>query len=257
LTGLLPGNYILTVQARDEAGHSLSWHTRVVVSNANLDSINLVITPGVTIRGKVVLEGKSELPPLLYVGLHPRKSDPEINGHQSRVAKDGTFELIQVNDGTYEIQAMSQTNDCYLKSARIRGVDVLENGLEISGEAPGLLELVLSTRTAAVEGVVTKADDLLAVGATVWLVPDPPFRQRSARYQQGTTDQYGHFSIRSVVPGGYKALAFQNLPDDFDVTDPVSIAPFESQGEAFSIEESAKKTLHLKLISTDSGGPAK
>jgi Carboxypeptidase regulatory-like domain len=257
LVGLLPGNYSLTVQGSDGMGHSLFGQTKVVISNTNVDSVNLAISAGLTIRGKVVLEGKSQLPSLVYVGLHPRNSEQELRGHQAPVAKDGTFELPQVTDGTYEIQAMTQTNDCYLKSAKIRGVDVLENGLEISGAAPGLLELVLSTRTAAVEGVVTKADDLPAVGATVWLVPDPPFRQRSTRYQQGTTDQYGHFSIRNVVPGGYKALAFQNLPDDFDVTDTDSIAPFESKGEAFSVEESGRKTLHLKLISTESQAPSK
>jgi hypothetical protein len=83
-----------------------------------------------------------------------------------------------------------------------------------------------------VDGVVETQDGNLVSGAVVWLAretrPDQPFRQT-------VTDQTGHFEIRNVSPGEYRAEAFTRV-DAFRtvrrtgstpaLTFPVTLAPY-------------------------------
>ena len=140
----------------------------------------------------------------------------------------------------------------------MNGLNLLEKGLQVSGEGSQPVELVYSSRSGTLDGVVTKGDQLPATGATVFLVRDPPPLQgRLTRFMEGTTDQYGHFTIRGVAPGKYKAFAFPTIPDFSDVTDPEFMQPLESKGESVSVEENGKQTLQLKLIEVDPDSPSK
>jgi hypothetical protein len=84
----------------------------------------------------------------------------------------------------------------------------------------------------------------------------PRERRIATRFKEGTTDQYGHFTIRGVAPGKYKAFAFATAPGFDDFTDPEFMRPLESKDESVSVEENGKQTLQLKLMS-DSDSPSK
>jgi hypothetical protein len=120
----------------------------------------------------------------------------------------------------------------------------------VSGEGSQPVELLYSSRSGTVDGVVTRSDQLPAAGATVLLVLDP-LHGKLTRLKEGTTDQYGHFTIQGVAPGRYKAFAFATAPGFDDFTDPEFMPPLEPKGESVSIEENGKQTVQLKLIVPD------
>ncbi len=76
---------------------------------------------------------------------------------------------------------MSECEDCYLKSARLNGVDLLDKGLQVAGAVSQPLELVYSSRGGTLDGTVAKDDGLPAVGATVVLVPEVSRREWTGR----------------------------------------------------------------------------
>ncbi len=255
LDGLSPGSYQLIAMGLDDRRQILKGFERVEITNADVDSVRVMIKRGVEIRGRVAVEGKAALPKNLTISLQPKENDFGMNGGTARVKADATFEIPDVHDGLYQISASSGCEECYLKSARMNGIDLLEKGLEVAGAVSQPLELLFSSRSGTVEGIVTKDDDLPAVGAKVLLVPSLQYRQWSGRFKTATTDQYGRFTIRCIAPGDYKVFAIKQVPDDADVTDPEFIRPFESQGQNLSIDENGKKTLQLKWIANDAQTP--
>jgi protocatechuate 3,4-dioxygenase beta subunit len=259
LTGVSPGSYIVIAIGFDER-EIVKGFESVDVIDADVDSVKVVIKRGAEIRGRVVMEGGPALPKSLRISLTPKDTELDMEGGGGRVKADGTFEVRGVIDGQFKLGMLSECEECYLKSAKMNGIDLLEKGLHVAGGTPQPLEIVYSSRSGTVSGVVTKDDDLPAVGAKVLLVPELPFREWSGRYKSGATDQYGRFAIQGVAPGGYKAFAFSmafSQDDSTDFEDPEFIRPFESEGAAMSIDEDGKQTLHLKLISMDASNPSK
>jgi hypothetical protein len=68
-----------------------------------------------------------------------------------------------------------------------------------------------------------------------------------AELETSTTDQYGHFEIRGVPPGHYKAFAREKADED-SYGDPDFLRPFESMAESFDIGGNEQKSLQLKMI---------
>jgi protocatechuate 3,4-dioxygenase beta subunit len=255
--GLAPGNYLLTAYGYDDRRISARGFARVVIVDADVDSVRLEIKRGAEIHGRVAMEGMPALPRILNILLRTKEVDFAMAGANTRVKTDGSFELRDILDGIYQVVTTSTCDTCYLKAAKMNGIDVLETGLQVAGGISQPLELVYSNRSGTVDGFVTKGDDLPAVGAKIILVPDQAYRRWTRRQENATTDQYGRFTIRGVPPGGYKAFAFKKLDDDFDIDDPEFIKPFESKGESVSVDENGKQTLRLKLIDADAENRSK
>ncbi|MGA8143734.1 MAG: carboxypeptidase-like regulatory domain-containing protein [Candidatus Acidiferrales bacterium] len=256
IAGLTPGSYLLRALASDEGRH-VEAVERVEITNADLDSVKIVVKGGTDILGRLTMEGQPALPKILMVSIFPKDDDFDMGGSFAQVKPDGSFHARNVFDGTYQVTVRSDCKDCYLKSAKMNGIDVLKNGLQLAGGIRQPLELLYSNRSATVDGVVIQADDLPAVGALVVLVPDSDYREWSGRFEIATTDQYGRFTIRGVAPGTYKAYAFKKPDENFDPEDPEFIKPFESKGESVSLDENGKQTLRLKLIDVASENPSK
>jgi hypothetical protein len=136
-----------------------------------------------------------------------------------------------------------QPQGFYVKAATWGATDVLEKGLSIVGEAPAALDVVLSPNTGQVDGTVTD-DDKPAIGATVVLVP---LSKRFDLYQQGATDQYGHFTIRGVAPGSYQIYAWDSI--DYGAwQDPDFLAVYRDQAKAVTVDEKSRVTQDLPLL---------
>lgn len=159
--------------------------------------------------------------------------------------------MESVADGEYGISAASSCEECYLESATADGVDLLERGLTIrSGSGPSEVALVYSSKTGAVDGIVTKSDDLPAVGAIVTVVPEPANNLEARRVRDAATNQYGRFDVRGVPPGKYKVFAFEKL-DRSAYQDDGFLESIEDKGEAVEISSTETKAVQLKLISPD------
>jgi Carboxypeptidase regulatory-like domain len=252
---VVSGEYVAT--AISFAG----MQTRMTMQNVDvvagdIDGVSLVMTRGADMPVRITLEGKSAGSGAdMEVSLEPA-DDSNIPFRMRRTATaqpDGSFILKEVNDGSYSISASSKCRECYLKSANANGVDLLEQGVQVSGGGgPGPISIVYSSNTGTVAGSVTNKDDLPAAGALVVLVPDTGSHQKPEQYKTANTDQYGHFEIRGVPPGHYKAFAWEKVNQEF-YGDPDFLKPVENKAESFDIGANEQKSFQLKLIpATDS-----
>jgi hypothetical protein len=63
------------------------------------------------------------------------------------------------------------------------------------------LEIIVTSRGARVQGTVRDADGLPLAGVSVVLVPELSRRENYQLYKTQSTDQYGNFDLRGIVPG--------------------------------------------------------
>jgi hypothetical protein len=107
-----------------------------------------------------------------------------------------------------------------------------------------------------VQGTVSDADGLPAVGVRVVLVPSAARRSQYRFYQIQTTDQYGHFDFRGIVPGDYKLFSWEEV-ETGAWEDPEFLKPVEEKGEAISVQEGDQKSINLTAIRTKAPEEAK
>jgi Carboxypeptidase regulatory-like domain len=248
---VVPGEYIAAV-VTFAGGKSHGATQTVEVTNTDVDGVSLILARGIDIPVRVTLEGKSAGSTAdVFIALVPAEDEASINfrGLQSAVAQpDGSFVLKDVNDGFYSLKVSSKCAECYLKSAKANGIDLLDQGVRVaSGAGPVSIAAVYSSNTGTVNGAVTNKDDLPAAGVFVVLVPDSSSRQKFEQLKSANTDQYGHFEIRGVPPGHYKAFACEKLcPGSY--VDPDSVSPVENRAESFDIAANEQKSVQLKMI---------
>jgi hypothetical protein len=245
VAGVLAGSYRVFASLHDQQ-NEFDGSAPVEVVNSDLNGIRIVISRGAEIHGRVIKEGNVAASSVVQLGLSPR--DPETLGDvKGEANRDGSFSLAGVADGLYDVSAFS-FDTCFVKSATAGVVDILETGLVVSsGLAPSPLQIVLSSKSATVEGTVRRDDGLPVPGGTVVLVSDHP-RGRHRDYDRyASTDRSGNFSIQAVEPGSYHAFAWRGV-DAEDWEDPDFRQPFLPKAQAFSVSEDEKKTLQLTLL---------
>jgi hypothetical protein len=244
------GRYIVFAQWREGENH-LQGSVPVDVSTAGVDSVRIVINRGADVRGRVVIEGKVVTPGEISIFTEARNPRQLGSDGRAQMKPDDTFLLTGLSDGVYDFDIWSKCDVCYLKAVTANGQDVLDGGLQISsGGFPSPLVLVYSSNSATIDGTVVRDDGLPASGAEVVVIPDRQRPNPSRDYRQKSTDQYGHFTIKGVVPGNYHVYSWQGA--DFDYTDRELLKPFEQKAQTLSIGENEKKLIQLSVISPSS-----
>jgi hypothetical protein len=247
ITRVMPGSYLATATLEDQSKLYFARQT-VDAGPAGTDNLNLVISPGASVPGRVAYEGKADARPSeTSVWLHSG-DDLQSPGRTAPLNADSTFVAKSVPSGIYQVDVRPTCAGCYLKSARMAGVDVLQDGLDLTSGAPrGELVILISAAAGSVNGAVTNGDDLPVAGALVILVPDLIRRKEARLYKETTTDQYGAFKIGGIAPGDYKVFAWDGA-QDVTYRDPEFIKSVDGQGTDADVEENSGSTVKLKAI---------
>jgi hypothetical protein len=156
------------------------------------------------------------------------------------------FEIGYQPQETYDLDVLHAPEDVYLKEVRVGKTDRLASGLEAEPGADAQdLEVVLSTRGGKVLGRAVTAinSSVVATGASILLIPDPPFG-RSHAYKSAYADQYGNFLIRGIAPGNYIAVAWLDEPP-CEVYNPSDLAACRAQGVKVAVSEEALGSVQL------------
>ncbi len=245
IRGVPPGSYVLMAYWNDK-NQQYFGRELIEVGTSAVDGINLVIGPGLELKGRVSVEGKAQLGLAgLQIGLQPR--DMMTGTQPASVESDGTFVLKNVADGAYRLNLWGAPPDFYLKSALLGGDDVLDADLTISHQqSPGTLELVLSPVGGHIEGGVLNNQQPFG-GATVVLIPEANRRSNARLYKTSNTNQNGRFWLQGIVPGDYKLFAWEDV-DYGAYQNPDFLRPYEDRGQSVRVEEGSRLNVQLELI---------
>ena len=163
---------------------------------ANIEGISLTIRGGVPVSGHLEIDGEStESLGKVRVTLQPAEMGSVTFGPipVGLVKEDGSFQMEDVGADRYSVGISGLPEGFFVKSIRSANLDVLANGLEISGGSPAPLEVLLSPRGAQVSGTVVDAKTQKpASQMTVVLVPqEKERRDREMFYRTVSSDANG------------------------------------------------------------------
>jgi hypothetical protein len=259
IRGVAPGAYNLVATIYD-GEKTLSAHTPLDVGSSSIDSIVLTLAPGKDLAGRVRVDGQAS-PGLGDIRLNLQPYDPTgvMFGPMptGRVKEDGGFTMSNVGPDRYRLIAYNLPDGYYIKSVQFGSEDVLESPLDLTSGVAGNLDVALGANAGQAEGTVLSPKQEPAPGATVVLIPQLAKRREQASFYKMTiSDQNGHFLIKNVDPGEYKAYAWEDM-EMGAYMDPEFVKPVENRGQAMSIHEGSHDKVQLDLIPAESGGQGK
>jgi protocatechuate 3,4-dioxygenase beta subunit len=245
---VLPGSYTLASFWFDD-GISYVNRQSIDVGNADVEGIAMTVVPGTNINGRVVWEGQPAVEKDdLTVTPSPVDVPFGMRG-QSRVARDNSFTLKGLGEGTYRADVTGMSLDCYIKDVRYGESSVLKDGFTVTRGDAGSLEIVVSSRGARVQGTVMDSDGLPQAGVSVVLVPELSQRENYQKYKTESTDQYGNFNLRGIAPGDYKLFSWVEV-EWGAWQDPEFLRQFEDKGQGITLQDGDHHTVKVTAIQT-------
>jgi len=183
------------------------------------------------------------LPKGLVVSLQPRR--PITSPTRAQVSETGDFTIPFAPDETYDLYVLNGPANTYLKSVRMANAERLSQGLEASsGDAPPALEVILGLQGGQVQGRAVTADPkMVASGATITLIPDPPAGRVQA-YQTTQADEYGNFLLQGLPPGKYLLVGWLDQAP-CEVFNPDDFAACQAQGASVIIAEGEQRSAQV------------
>jgi len=245
---VIPGTYeVVAMNSVD--GRQYSARRRIEVGASDMEGVVLTMMRGADLQGRFTVEGQATVD-ITRLGLNLMPFEGET-GIQSRpiafIKPNSSFTLTGVTEGNYEVRVTGRHSGTYLKSVRVEGQDVLDAGMYVGPAGiKGLMEVVLSSAGAVVDGVVTDENGQPVNGALVGLVPDGEKRTLYRLYTSAITDPSGRFVFRDVPPGDFSLFAWQGAPSEWQ--DPDFLRPVESKGLKITAAENDHKTVQLTVI---------
>ncbi len=270
IQGVAPGSYILAATYFDrEEQQRYEARLPVEVGSTDVEGITLIIGPGVELAGRIYVEGAvpaaqqgqgvaggqtQDQFDMTKVGVYLSPFDflSTLSRPSSGGAKpDGSLKVENVSRDRYRVNVFGLPRDYYLKSARVGGQDVLEDGLDLTGGGPpNPLEITISAAGGRIDGAVLTEEQVPFGGASVVLVPEEGRREQRRFYKSATTDQNGAFTLRGIPPGDYKLFAWEEI-ERGAYQDSGFLRRYEEQGEPVEVEEGSRLSVQLRLIRAD------
>ena len=260
---IAPGTYIILASVDDAPAPMLARQSLQVTSN-NVDGVRLFPQTGVTIRGRMHLEGNVNPGSIdatpMTLALHPADGEDDIamdlgtgSGFSptAEIARDGTFQWTNVPPGSYSIHLgvePSSSADWFLKSVVAGGRAADLSAISVGGGVIGL-DLVASANGGIVEGIVTDSQGKPVPDAVVVAAPEAQLRSHSDRFRQTLSDQRGRFSLRGIPPGQYSLFAWDSVEGDA-YYDPDFLKNYEPEASPLGVAEGDRKSLPLQVITT-------
>ncbi|MGB7728895.1 MAG: carboxypeptidase regulatory-like domain-containing protein [Candidatus Acidiferrum sp.] len=261
---VLPGTYVAQIVDMSGAGEggAPETHTQMIgspIAVSEADVTGLVLQPeaGGSVKGKVRTEGGESLEwTNLNVSLVrvaegeelPQMADLGALGGNSGLQEDGSFAVKDVAGGTYQVflgGPVSVMQGYYLKSVLVGGREVVDTGFTVNGEM--VLDVVLSAKSASIQGTVVDGDGKAVGGATVVTMPSTgPGAGRAGRmdlYVTGQADASGHFVLSGLVPGAYVVVGLAEV--DGDSRKAEFFEKYGEKGTVVDVDEGERKEVEV------------
>lgn len=249
-----PGRYVILARGQTErGGTSLFGRFAIEVADRDVTNIDITLTPGVRVSGRVDLEGESQPDRAATEALrvHAVAVDGVSFGdaYSDRVAHDGGFELRGVMPGDHVFRLEGLPDGWSLRSVHLMGRDVTDTPLMMDdGQGLRNLQIVATDSETVVSGQVAGEDDRARPGAAVVAFPADPdlWVPYSRRVGRARADLDGRYRIRGLPPGEYLIVA----TDEAEVVDPLDVATFErlrAPADRLTLAPRERRTLDLTV----------
>jgi protocatechuate 3,4-dioxygenase beta subunit len=241
--GVVPGSYVVAAIS-PQSPNELGARIPVEVRDESITNLTLPVTGGAELKGVFKVEGDQQ-PKLSGLKVSMTSVETPLGNSSGTSGDDGTFTMKNVSADKYEVSVGEPPTGYYVKGVKYGGQDAPENQIEIpAGATSSQMEIVLSPNAASVEGTIADKNGKPMQGVTVALIPKG---RQSYLFKDTTTDQNGRFEFKTVVPGEYIALAWEEI-EMGAFQDPEFIKNFESKASKLDLKEKAHEVLQLKVI---------
>lgn len=251
LAGLPPGPIYLT-GSFTAAGRRMEVLLPLQVGSEDIDGIELAPIPRVDVRGRVRIDGTSNVR-LSQLALRFQSESGNSFGGGTARDDTGTFEFKEVAPSVYRLIS-SAGQGLYFKAMYWGEREITDTPLDLTNGAPSgaTLTVVYGADGGEISGTVTDNDSKPGNPATVVLVPTGGHRSQPF-YRFAMTGPTGLFGIRGVAPGDYKLFAFDQADQNQVIYDPDFLPPYETDGKTIRVQAGKKKTADLKLLVNKQG----
>ena len=278
-----PGTYLIRALAQLRPNEpALFALFRVTVRGSAVDAIELVLRPGATISGQIIIEPGSSVGPSTgsgrpepAEGRNPRSGDNTARGtslmdalpgvrvrapssdggsfddapQTGHPARDGTFAVEGVIAGTHVLVLEGLPIPWVVKNVTYRGQDITDTGLQAdSGQRLGDVSITVTDRASEVSGTVRDGEGRVVPDARVLFVPVPAglWPLASRRYARAIADRSGHYSVRGLPAGDYKVTAALEIADR-DLYRRDILRDVRDLGHAFSLQNDQARVVDLSV----------
>jgi hypothetical protein len=147
-----------------------------------------------------------------------------------------------IQDGPFQVRFLAVPDGYYVSGIRQGPRDVLTSDVIVAGE-----DTNLDVRVVKGAGILRGK---VSAPAVIALVPTGALDTRSDKmstHRSTRTNPDGTFEIRGLIPGSYRAYAFETL-EYGAYMDTSFFKPFEEQGALVEIPRDASLSIELKLV---------
>ena len=241
--GVSPGTYVLETKSISEAEDRpplAAWQV-ISVGSSDLDRVVVEMKPGVEVRGNIIVEGA---PPSSWpkVTLTPEEG---LNYPTDFATVDGNgrFTVTGLEPAPYRVNVSLIPALMFLKGVRFNGRDIGNEPMDLSAARTASLEIVISDKSASINGVVNDSAGPVGAGIVVMALS----RSSESTLLRRLTDDSGRFSLKGLPPGEY-ILTAMDTGTGFPQIAPGRI---DKVGKTVTLGESASETVELRLTTME------
>jgi hypothetical protein len=230
----------------------------VEVRGNDIDNVQVVVHQGMDVRGRITVDGVPKTAKV-FLNLTPDETLDRVGDSQTSsvygqvtvyrptIAADGTFAIPVVPEGHYRIAVqIHEPGATYVADIRQGNFSVYDNGLQVGNAEVAPLEVEIKTNAGSVDALVIGADQKIAVGKTVVLVPTQR-RQNPVLYVTGQSDANGHVLMPNLAPGQYKLFAWESVrPGSWMNAE--FMKKIEEAGTAVTVGAGTRQSAQVRLI---------
>lgn len=267
-SSLPPGRHRIYAKSVEDAagGPPLLGYADVDVYGGRVEGVALVLQPGLTISGQVVLDTTSgtlpvELSPLRVRAVMPgggwsfvgdtRMGNGIVSPSPMQMRQDGSFDLTGLVAGDYTLQVTlppQQQNIWWVRSAMFGGRDLLDGPFEVADRDLTGVVVTVTDRHSELFGTLETAAGLPAPEYHIVALPADPALRRpgSRRIRMTRPGSDGVYSIRDLPGGDYLLVALTDLlPEDLE--DPSLLADLAASGVAVRVVDGETVSQNLRI----------
>jgi len=266
LSGLTPGEYILRASLPPRPGNDRPDALAALVTVNGTDVTGVVLSPmqPAVVTGRLILDppGATLDPTSIQVMASPKGPDSLMafglpNTGPVTVSADFTFEL-KASPGLAVVRAMvgagfgpgPTQSPWTIKSVQYQTTDITESGIELVSGRNINVDITLTNRQQIVTGTITTTRGEPSRDVTILVFSEDKEHWTEGfgrRVSLARSDRDGKYTVRTLPPGDYFAVALEKVDNQRFPGDPDYLELLSRDATRFTLVEGDSRTVDLKL----------